>query len=83
MTKRSVTKKPKLTKWFDSNKFVPPHAGVYMVKPAYRGAKTYFSYWDGEKFFGISNYPDTAEMLKAYRPIHFSNFGWRGLAVKP
>ena len=71
----------KKTKWFDAHKFVPFHVGVYKVKPAYRGAKTYFSYWDGKKFNGVSKFLCPAQHFGL--PLHFTNFGWQGLAVKP
>jgi hypothetical protein len=74
----------KKTKWFDGSKTVPFHVGVYKVKPAYRGARSYFSYWDGKKFCGISRVLGNAECIGLMGfPLHFSSFGWQGLAVKP
>jgi len=72
----------KKTKWFDGSKTVPFHVGVYNVKPAYRGARSYFSYWDGKKWGAISNYHDVAVDIK-FMTLHFTNFGWQGLTVKP
>lgn len=72
----------KKTKWFDARTFVPFHVGVYKIKPAYRGAITYFSYWDGKKWGGISKYHDVAVEVK-FMTLHLNSFGWQGLAVKP
>ena len=72
--------KPKLTQWFDGRKFNPHHVGVYKVKPAYCGARTYFCYWNGQKWGAISNWSNVAEHLKILGiTLHFSSFGWRGL----
>jgi hypothetical protein len=74
----------KTTKWFDGSKTAPFHVGVYKVKPAYRGARSYFSYWDGKKFCGISKFPDAAKYIGIFGlPLHLTDFGWQGLAVKP
>ena len=72
------------TKWFDGEKFVPAHVGVYKVKPAYHGARSYFSHWDGKKWGTHSLLACNAELLKDCSiPLYFRSFGWQGLAVKP
>ena len=74
----------KKTKWFDARTFVPFHVGVYKVKPAYRGARSYFSHWDGKKWGTHSLLSCNAELLKDCGvPLYFRSFGWQGLAVKP
>lgn len=46
--KRSVTKKPKLTKWFDGSKFVPFHVGEY--KAGINKFPDVLRWWDGERW---------------------------------
>lgn len=84
MTKRSVTKKPKLTKWFDGSKFVPYHVGEYNASPHAFGF--IFRWWDGARW-SYPYFQDSSEDAKKNSrslkenpilPIHF-----RGLAQKP
>lgn len=48
--KRSVTKKPRLTKWFDGSKFVPYHVGEYNSSFEYEDWRR--RWWDG-KFWRV------------------------------
>jgi hypothetical protein len=77
--KRSVTKKPKLTKWFDGEKVVPAHVGVYEVRQL--NAPRY-QYWNGN-FWGFRGIDlDYVKSIRNSRST-WQNPMWRGLAVKP
>jgi len=78
MTKRSVAKKPKLTKWFAPH-IKPVHVGWYQTgwgdySPLGKRGRSPFMWWfDGSQWLGKEN-----------GDVCFSqNRYWRGLAVKP
>lgn len=75
--KRSVTKKPKLTKWFDGSKFVPDHVGEYIA--SHHKFTNIRRWWDGARwsFPYLENQPvGDIELAKSFKehtnmPIHF------------
>lgn len=83
MTKRSVTKKPKLTKWFDGRKFVPYHVGEYIASTT---RDSYYRRWWNGSNWSATYHADDPDWLKYRyrfmialpRNIHF-----RGLAQNP
>lgn len=84
MTKRSVTKKPKLTQWFDGSKFVPYHVGEYNA--GIMRFPDVFRWWDGKCWSDPYRKDDSIkskniaiqQKLVTKSPIHF-----RGLAQNP
>lgn len=82
MTKRSVTKKPKLTKWFDGS-VKPVRDGVYQRK--YRSDSEVSAFWmfrKGRWIFGGAIFPN-AVRLDEDRASLDQDFPWRGLAQNP
>lgn len=83
MTKRSATKKPKLTKWFDGSKFVPFHVGEYNASMFFDS--DLLRWWDGESW-SVAYYKTEPECKKCEFRIMKSqsiHINFRGLAVKP
>lgn len=88
MTKRSVTKKPKLTKWFDGGKFVPYHVGIYQIdlSKSFEFLRPVYSYWSGENWSYFSmNFDLVSEEIISESRARFSDacFTFRGLAQNP
>ena len=82
MTKRSVTKKPKLTKWLKGK---PQIKGVYQVRPFSKSKWVRYSYWDGKywSFFSdeIKYFNDPESYV--FANLHTELFPFRGLAQNP
>ena len=83
--KRSVTKKPKLTKWFDGSKFVPYHVGEYNAR-IYK-ADGVLRWWNGESWSQWYLETDSIENKNYWRKSNAwcieNEIFWRGLAQKP
>lgn len=77
MTKRSVTKKPKLTKWFDGS-VKPVRDGVYQRE--YINGIQYCLFKDQKWNAGAW---EKAQALHVYFESEDQELPWRGLAVKP
>jgi hypothetical protein len=81
MTKRSVTKKPKLTQWFDGS-VKPVRDGVYQRSPANSEYGLYWLFKDGAWRYGGDGHPRHVRLgARAKSPQQ--DLPWRGLAVKP
>lgn len=82
MTKRSVTKKPNLTKWLKGN---PQIEGVYQIAPFGISGVVRYSFWDGKfwSYFSskIEDFDDPESFVFFNR--HRELFPWRGLAQNP
>jgi hypothetical protein len=78
MTKRSVTKKPKLTQWFDGS-VKPVRDGVYLRY--YGSTHDCYSLFKKGVWHLWSETPEKA--AKAKGKAHFQLQKWRGLAQNP
>jgi len=79
MTKRSVTKKPKLTQWFDGS-VKPVRDGVYERKYPDEVRSVYCKFVDGKWWRGGW---DIEEASRIRTISDYQNDPWRGLAQNP
>ena len=76
-----MSKKSKLTPWFDGFAVKPLRNGVYMLLS---DSDTGYQYWDGTQWGSWARTPEMA-VRNRNRPANFyyQNDNWRGLAQKP
>jgi hypothetical protein len=79
--KRSVTKKPKLTKWFDGS-VKPVRDGVYQRSLVHSERGLYWLFKDGAWRYGGDGTPNDVR-LNSIAKSPQQDLPWRGLAVKP
>ena len=76
-----MSKKLKLTNWFDGSAVKPSRKGVYMLLS---GSHIGYQHWNGAQWGIWLLTPEMAEKNKAELAVaHYQNDNWRGLAQKP
>lgn len=80
MTKRSVTKKPKLTKWFDGA-VKPVRNGIYQRSHNQSDWGLFWLYKNGEWKYGGEGSPHLVRDNNCPSPQQ--EMSWRGLAQNP
>lgn len=81
MTKRSVTKKPKLTKWFDGS-VKPVRDGVYQRKSYFKNV-AFWIFKEGTWKYGGFDSVSQCVAETGGKDSQDQNRPWRGLAKNP